>query len=177
MDEHRIGLKPILHRVWTFPGVRPLAPVQHRYDWRYLVAFVHPPSGQNLWHLATSVSTELFSIELDAFAHQAGASVRHELVLVLDHAGWHTSAQVAVPRHVHLLFLPPYSPELNPAEHLWRLSDTVLSNRHFATIDALEEAQLERCAVLQRRRDLVRSTTCFYWWPRQIHKLQQFIPR
>jgi putative transposase len=38
-------------------------------------------------------------------------------VLVLDWAGWHASARLRVPEHVHLLFLPPYSPELQPAEH------------------------------------------------------------
>src|SRR5262249_46235233 len=36
-DEHRIGLKPILHKVWCVDGQRPLAPVRHRYEWRYLV--------------------------------------------------------------------------------------------------------------------------------------------
>ncbi len=55
VDEHRIGLKPILNKVWCFDGVRPIAPVQHRYDWRYLVRFVHPASWRTLFHLATSV--------------------------------------------------------------------------------------------------------------------------
>ncbi len=56
VDEHRIGLKPILRRVWAPKGQRPVAPVQHRYEWRYLVGFVHPASGRTLFHLATSVS-------------------------------------------------------------------------------------------------------------------------
>jgi transposase len=51
---------------------------------------------------------------------------------------------------VHLLFLPPYSPELQPAEHLRPLTNSVLINQHFATIDELEEVQLARCAALQR---------------------------
>jgi transposase len=44
VDEHRIGLKPIIRKVWTFDDLRPLAPVEHRYAWRYLVGFVHPAS-------------------------------------------------------------------------------------------------------------------------------------
>ncbi|HEV8189883.1 MAG TPA: winged helix-turn-helix domain-containing protein, partial [Ktedonobacterales bacterium] len=48
VDEHRIGLKPILHKVWTLPGQRPLGPVEHRYNWRYLVGFVHPASGRTV---------------------------------------------------------------------------------------------------------------------------------
>lgn len=87
-------------------------------------------------------------------------------------AGWHSSVRLRVPEHVHLLFLPPYSPELQPAEHLWPLTNSVLVNRHFASIDDLEDAQAERCVALQARRDLVRSTTLFHWWPQRIKKRQ-----
>jgi transposase len=172
-DEHRVGWKPILAKVWCFPGQRPVAPVEHRYDWRYLVGFVHPASGRTVFHLATSVSSELFAVELEAFAQAVGAGPAKEIVLVLDRAGWHTSPRLRVPEHVHLLPLPAYSPELNPAEHLWPLTNTVLLNRHFATIEDLEDAQAERCLVLQNRRDLIRSTTLFHWWPKRIRKLQQ----
>ena len=60
-----------------------------------------------------------------------------------------TARRLRVPEHVHLLFLPPHSPELQPAEHLWPLTNTVLVNRHFATIEELEDAQAERCVALQ----------------------------
>ena len=172
MDEHRIGLKPLLRRVWAPIGQRPLAPVRHRFEWRYLVGFVHPASGRTLFHLATSVSIPLFEVELAAFARQAGAGPDKELVLVLDRAGWHTSLRLRAPEHVHLLFLPPYSPELQPAEHLWPLTNTCLVNRHFATIDELEDVQAARCVALQQRPDLVRSTTQFHWWPQRIKKRQ-----
>src|SRR5258705_3204951 len=65
VDDHPIGLKPILRKVWTLPGQRPSAPVEHRYDWRYLVGFVHPAFGHTVWHLATTVNIELFSVELE----------------------------------------------------------------------------------------------------------------
>jgi transposase len=72
VDEHRIGLKPILRKVWTLPGQRPIAPVEHRYDWRYLVGFVHPASGRPVWHLATTVNIPLFETELAPFAQKVG---------------------------------------------------------------------------------------------------------
>jgi transposase len=68
-----------------------------------------------------------------------------------------------------LLFLPAYSPELQPAEHLWPLTNTALINRHFASIEDLEDAQAARCVALQEQPDLVRSTTCFSWWPQRLH--------
>lgn len=159
--------------MWTLPGQRPLAPVETRYQWRYLVAFVHPASGRTIWHLATGVSSELFSVELEAFAQAAGASPTKQIILVLDGAGWHSGYQVRVPKHVHLLFLPAHAPELQPCEHLWHFSDAPLVNRHFRDLDELEEVQLARCAVLQERRDLIRSATLFSWWPKRLRLLQQ----
>jgi hypothetical protein len=105
VDEHRIGLKPILRKVWTLAGHRPIAPVEHRYDWRSVVGFVHPASGRTLWHLATTVSIELFSVELEAFAHAVRASPIKQIVLVQGGAGWHDSPKVCIPEHVHLLFI------------------------------------------------------------------------
>jgi transposase len=150
--------------------------MRHRFAWRYLVGFVHPASGRTLFHLATSVSIALFEVELAAFAQQVGASPTKQIVLVLDRASWKpTSVHLRVPDHVHLLFLPPYSPELQPAEHLWPLTNSVLVNRHFATIEELEEleyAQFARCAELQCHPEQIRSTTRFHWWPQRIKKRQ-----
>ena len=171
-DEHRIGLKPLLRRVWTLPGHRPSAPVEPRDAWRYVVAFAHPASGRTVWHVATGVSADLFSVELAAFADAVGAGPTKQIVLVLDRAGWHDGYDVRVPEHVHLLFLPSHSPELQPCEHLWQFSDAPLLNRHFRDIDELEEVQLARCAVLQDRRALLRSATLFSWWPERITKLR-----
>lgn len=112
-DEHRIGLQPILRKVWALPGQRRIIPVQTRYQWRSLVGFVHPQSGRTFWQTASTVNIDVFGIELAAFAEQAGAGPDRELVLVLDRAGWHTSARLKVPDHVHLTFLPPYSPKCN----------------------------------------------------------------
>jgi transposase len=154
------------------PRPAPHCPVEHRYDWRYLVWFVHPASGQTVWHLATTVNIELFSVELEAFAREVGAGPTKQIVLVLDGAGWHDSPQVRVPDHIHLLFLPPHAPELQPAEHLWPLTNSVLVNRHFASIEEFEVTQAERCVALLVHPDLIRSTTRFHWWPQRIKKRQ-----
>jgi transposase len=136
------------------------------------VGFVQPSSGRTIFHLATSVNIALFEAELAAFATAVGASPTKQIVLVLDRAGWHKTQRLRVPDHVHLLFLPPYSPELQPAEHLWPLTNTVLVNRHFRSIDDLEDAQAARCVALQTRPDLIRSTTLFHWWPQRLKKRQ-----
>src|SRR5262249_13950980 len=122
-DEHRIGLKPIVRRVWTFNGQRPTVVVQHRYQWLYVYAFVHPASGQTHGRLLPTFTVDVFALALQHFAQAVGASHHKQFLLVLDRAGWHTSKALAIPEGLHLLFLPPYSPELQPAEHLWSLSN------------------------------------------------------
>ena len=172
LDEHRVGLKPILKKVGCFDGKRPIAPVQHRDEWREVVGFVHPPSGRTSFHLASTVTIALFAVELAEFAEAVGAGPTKPIVLVLDRAGWHASPKLRVPEHVHLVFLPPDSPERQPAAHRWPLTNTVLANHHFATIDDLEEAQAARGVALQARPDRIRSTTRFHWWPQRIRKRQ-----
>ncbi len=61
------------------------------------------------------------------------------IVMVLDGAGWHQSHALVLPANLRLLKLPPYSPELNPVEHLWDdLREKSFHNRVFDSIDALE---------------------------------------
>lgn len=165
MDEHRIGLKPILRRVWAPKGATVKAPVAQRYEWMYVFAFVHPQSGQTSWLLLPTVSVEVFSLALAAFAEEVGAGPDKHIVLVLDRAGWHSSARLKLPEGIHLVFLPPYSPEVQPAERLWPLSNEPLANRVFTSLDELEEVQAERCRWLQAHPEIVQAHTCFHWWP------------
>jgi hypothetical protein len=78
---------------------------------------------------------------------------------VLDRAGWQTSPHLVVPEGIHLLFLPPSSPELQPCERLWPLTNEGVANQSFRTLDDLEAAQVQRCVVLQNQPDVIRSHT------------------
>ena len=56
MDEHRIGLKPILRRTWAKRGQRPVVLVNHRYAWSYVYGFVQPRTGRSFYLLMPTVS-------------------------------------------------------------------------------------------------------------------------
>ncbi len=59
-------------------------------------------------------------------------------ILILDRAGWHTTAKLTIPPNITLLFLPPRSPELNPVENIWQfIRDNWLSNRVFGSYDEI----------------------------------------
>jgi transposase len=163
-DEHRLGLKPVRRRVWAPIGHRPTALGHHRYEWLHVTAFVQPTSGEAVWYLSTGLSKPLFEALLAAFARQTGAGRRRSIVLVLDNAGWHGPEGLAIPDGISLVFLPPYSPELQPAERLWPLVDEPVVNRHFATLAELDATVGERCRRLGA--DAIQPHTDFHWWPR-----------
>jgi transposase len=166
MDEHRIGLKAILRRVWAPKGATVVARVAPRYQWMYVYAFVHPQSGRSSWFLAASRECrDLLPGSGVVCTRRVGAGADKEILLLLDGAGWHKSASLSLPSAIHLLFLPAYSPEIQPAERLWPLSNEPLANRVFPSLDELEQVQAERCRWLQDHPEIVRAHTCFHWWP------------
>ena len=163
-DEHRLGLLPVVRRVWARRGQRPTAWVRRRYEWLYVYGFVRPRTGQTWWCLLPTVSTEAFALALAEFARGEGIGATKRAVLALDRAGWHASADLELPEGVHLAFLPPASPELQPAERLWPLTNEGVANKLFATLEALEQAVARRVVALTD--EAVRALTLFHWWPR-----------
>lgn len=164
MDEHRVGLKPILRRVWAKKGKRPEAIVRPRYEWLYVYAFVCPESGETEFWLVPSVNTESFQRVLAAFLGGRAASV----MLVMDQAGWHVANAIKAmesEERLVLKYLPSHSPELQPAERLWSLVDEPLANEAFESLAALEAALAERCVALTDQEERIRALTLYHWWP------------
>lgn len=138
-DEARFGQQGTLSTVWAETGSRPTRVRQTEYAWVYLFAAVDPLSGRDSALLSPNADTRYMNEHL-RFIAQAAAADEH-IVLVLDGAGWHTSKALQVPPNLTLLPLPPYSPELNPAERPWRtLRQDDLSNRVYADYDQLFDA-------------------------------------
>jgi len=128
-DEHRIGLKPLLRRVWAPRGQRPLARVRHRFAWRSLAL-----PGAPWWALSIRPRAAPSSTWRPASPLRSSRSSWPRLpapsgLARARRSCWCSTGRGGTPRvcacrcprvpeHVHLLFLPPYSPELQPAEHL-----------------------------------------------------------
>ncbi len=154
--------------MWAQKGQRPTALGHHRYEWFYVTAFVQPTSGEVVWYLSNGVSKPVFEGLLALFAREAGAGRERIIILVLDSAGWHTEPNLAVPEGIRLVYLPAYSPELQPAERLWPLLDEPLVNQHFATLADVDQAVAQRCLVLDADPNIVRAHTGFQWWPKPV---------
>jgi transposase len=72
------------------------------------------------------------------------------------------------PDGIHLIYLPPYTPELQPAETLWALVDEPIVNQHIATITELDDKLAARCIALTEQREQIHSRTGFHWWPKPL---------
>ena len=135
-DEARVGQQGTLTRRWAPKGSRPRAVKQTQYEWVYLFGAVNPVTGDSSALLAPTVNTAYMNHHLRFISEQVGSQVH--VVLVLDQAGWHLSKGLQVPENLTLLYLPPYSPELNPIERLWAfLKSHYLSNRVYEDYDHL----------------------------------------
>jgi hypothetical protein len=140
--------------------------VRPRYEWLWVYGWVPPATGATEWLLLPTVNTALFSLALEQFAQAVGAGPNKQVLVALDQAGGPVAAGVRVPDGVHLEFLPAYSPELQPAERLWPLTNEGVANRLFVTLDALEDALVDRLGTLMAQPELVRAYTAYHWWPR-----------
>jgi len=83
-------------------------------------------------------------------------------LLVVDGAGNHNSGDLVIPHNITLSFLPPYSPELNPQEHIWEeIRETVFKNYAARSMDEVYEKLVEAALYIERNPEMVKSMTSF----------------
>ena len=113
--------------------------------------------------LMPSVSVEVMNLALAEFARDVNPEGKKQIILLLDRAGFHTGKDLEVPEGIELFHLPPYTPELQPAERLWPLLREVVVNKVFATLSALEEAVVKRCQWFSENTKKVQAHVGFQW--------------
>jgi transposase len=158
-DEGRFGLKPVVGRCWTRRGERAVVNVQPGYKNFYMYSAVNPATGEDVSLFLPWVNTAMMNIFLENLGVALGG--RHCL-LVMDQARWHTTDELQVPSTIELVFLPPYSPELNPVERLWQwLKRHSLRNRFYKNLEDVIEA-VQSCLQQATNTFLKRLCRCNY---------------
>jgi transposase len=142
-DETRLGLLPVVRRRITARGIQPLATVTYQFENFYLYGAVEPTTGASFFLELPYLNSHAFQLWLDGFAAAFPESLN---MLVLDNGAGHKAKAVRWPSNVVPVLLPPYSPELNPIERLWRDLKDKLADLSAQTIDALSDAV---CALIQ----------------------------
>ena len=138
-DESRVGQQGMLSRVWARKGTRPRIPRDRRFGYCYLFSAACPDRELAVGHISERANTPEMNRHLEDISEQVAPG--SHAVVVLDGAGWHKSRDLEIPTNISLLFLPPYSPELNPMENVFEfLKSSQLANRVFQTVEDVKLA-------------------------------------
>ena len=116
--------------MWARKGTRPRVIRQKQFISANLFGAVCPEHDEGFALILPDKDTVMMQLFIKEFSKTIPTG-RHA-VLVTDQASWHKTPKLKIPSNISLLFLPPYSPELNPIEQLWRqLKHKWLANRCF----------------------------------------------
>jgi DDE superfamily endonuclease len=138
-DEARVGQKNGLVYQWARRGSRPRQPQDQRYASAYIFGAVCPARAEGAALVLPRADTEAMQLHLEEISRTVAPDAHG--IVVMDKAGWHTTPALKVPGNLSILYLPPYSPELNPQENIWQyLRQTYLSNKLFETYEDIVEA-------------------------------------
>jgi transposase len=137
-DESRFGTHSKIGHGWFKKGTRTGVEMKLGFKNFYLYSAVSPISGKNTSLIFSSVNTACMTAFLQELSREYCGK---KVVLVLDGAGWHRAKALAVPANITLMYLPPYSPELNPVERLWLyIKRNTIRNRIYLTLDELQNS-------------------------------------
>lgn len=161
-DEARFGRISTVRACWAPPDIRPRVGYQQVREYCQAVLAVSPLEGRIS---AVVVADGVDHHTIGSFLIETTARFPGRyLIIFLNGAGAHIARDLSVPQDMHLEFLPPYSPELNPVEPLWDyMREHYFANRVFPTIARVESRLCKSFRDLDSDPRLVQSIAAFDW--------------
>jgi len=126
------------------------------FKYTYLFGAFSPITGDKFLLEMPYCSANTFQLYLNSFAEQNPSEFK---IMVLDNGAFHKAKSLVIPENIALIFLPPYSPELNPAEKMWKHLKRKFTNRYFTCLDQISNFFTETLINIDSK--LV-MTTCAY---------------
>jgi len=158
-DEARFGRMNRPRPCWAPGGTRPAVASQLIREYIYLYGAVSPKDGTCVYLIMPTSNTACFQAFLDLLAR---TFARQDVLLVIDGAPNHRCSALVVPDNIALLFLPPYSPELNPKENLWdEIREKIFKNYALKSIDAVRRKLEQAILYIEHNPETVQSITSF----------------
>ena len=167
-DEAQFGRVNIARKCWAPRGTRPRVGSQIIREYTYAHAAVSPVDGVMDSLILPEVNTSVFELFLREVSSR---HLSEYIVMSMDGASWHKTNKLELPDNMKILFIPPYSPELNPTEHLWDcLRENLFPNKTFKDMDAVENTLVDALVALENDRNRVKGLTGFKWIVNDIMK-------
>ena len=135
-DESRFGLFTHHGRMLTAKGVKPICKFQQVYKSQYLFGAFSPINGNHFLYEMNCCDSTTFQLFLDEFSKYEKDEFK---IIILDNGAFHKAKSLSIPHNIILFFLPPYSPELNPAEKMWQHFKRKFQNKHFKSIEGISQ--------------------------------------
>ena len=120
----------------TAKGIKPVAPFLHRFDNLYLFGAFSPITGSYCLLEMPHCNSHTFQLFINHLAAQNPSEFK---ILILDNGAFHHAKCLQIPQNIALVFIPPYSPELNPAEKMWRYFKDRVSMIAYNSLDMLQQ--------------------------------------
>ncbi|NJL59414.1 MAG: hypothetical protein HC887_06995 [Desulfobacteraceae bacterium] len=160
-DEGRFGRMSNPVRCRAPPGVRPLIPQQRVREYIYAYTAVSPDDGENFSLILPSSNKEMMNIFPEEFSEQYK---EYRVIIAMDGAPWHPSEDSNKFDNIRVIRQTPYSPEVNPVEHIWEyIRENDFHNRQFKTLNILEDNLVNVLYELGQNKNIVKSVTGFHW--------------
>jgi DDE superfamily endonuclease len=160
-DEARFGRISDTRYSWAKRPMRPMVKAMLTHEYTYAYGAVSPLDGRFDSLILPHVNTECMQL----FVNEIASRYPNEnIVMIVDGAGWHRSHALTLPDNLKLHLLPPYSPELNPQEHIWdELREKYFHNKAFESITALEDQLIIGLNYLEQHPELIQSIAGWPW--------------
>lgn len=161
-DESRVGQQGSLTRIWAKKGTRPRKVKQKQFISTYIYGAACHQTGQSYGMILPYANTDAMNIFLGGLSKEIGSG-RH-IALIIDNAGWHTAADLIVPRNITLIPLPPYAPELNAMEQVWEwMKSHFLYNQSYADYEDIVDKLAYAWNQVSGNADLIKSIIHREW--------------
>lgn len=134
-DQSRFGLFTRNGRALTAKGVKPICTYQNIFKSTYIFGAFSPINGDSLVMELPYCNGDNFQIFLNELSNKNTTEFK---VTILDNGAFHKGKSLIIPQNIALIFLPPYCPELNPAELVWLNMKRKTTNKMYKTIDELK---------------------------------------
>ncbi len=158
-DEAGFGRINKPKRCWCNKAIRPSVPCHHIREYRYAYGAVEPATGEHFFLVMPRCDSACMNVYLASLSKEFPED---QILLVCDGASWHRSKALKVPDNITLLGIPPYTPEMNPIEQIWKqLRSMGFRNEIFKSLNHVVDRLCDTICLLTN--DVVKTITARQW--------------
>ena len=149
---------------WCTKEVRPEVPCHHIREYKYACGSVEPLSKEKFFLVLSRCDTVNMNVFLEYLSKQYKEDI---ILLICDGAVWHKSKGLDIPKNIKIEHIPPYTPEMNPTEQIWRqIRSMGFKNEVFRTLKDVIDRLCDTINLLTK--DMVKSITHRSWIERHV---------